>query len=265
MARWRRLHLAAMLPFAAGQTVSCATAGQGYKDAMAKPPAVPNGAFLTDALQCQASCASNPTCSHFTWFTDSHGCWLGFSKSELVAAPKAISGPKICKAPATPAPLPEPVPIAGDGDASVSTQAPKAFAQNTSRGGANISWIWWVLGAGVIVLVAIAACAFAFAQGKKKPKESARKRHMRRTQGMEEEAENDAEEADVERPLMPWEQRKLESRPSGSKKGFKAPDSFVRLPLTAQAPGFAPGFAPERVMEATQQLPGFPTNRYVVS
>lgn len=30
------------------------------------------------------------------------------------------------------------------------------------------------------------------------------------------------QEADVERPLMPWEQRKLESRPSGSNKGFKA-------------------------------------------
>eukprot|EP00435_Cladocopium_sp_Y103_P017787 s515_g4.t1 len=74
---------------------------------------------------------------------------------------------------------------------------------------------------------------------------------------MEEEAENDAEailaEADVERPLMPWEQRKLESRPSGSKMGFKAPDSFLRLPLTAQAPGFAPGFVPNHVMEATQQ------------
>eukprot|EP00913_Durusdinium_trenchii_P026268 g24647.t1 len=83
-------------------TVSCATFGQAYEDATAQAPALPNGAFLTDALQCQllgpkASpvCASNPMCEHFTWFTDTHGCWLG-KGSSLVMSPKAVSGPKHC-------------------------------------------------------------------------------------------------------------------------------------------------------------------------
>ena len=35
----------------------------------------------------------------------------------------------------------------------------------------------------------------------------------------------------MERPLMPWEQRKLESRPSGSKKGFKAWEPMWKLAL----------------------------------
>lgn len=79
---------------------------------------------------------------------------------------------------------------------------------------------------------------------------------------MEEVQEEDGEEPDVERPLMPWEQRKLQSRSNGTKMGFQAPDSFMRLPLTAQAPV---SFQPQHPMEATQQFPGLPSHRYIVS
>ena len=43
------------------------SAGARYKDAMAKAPALPNGAFLTDALQCQPL-GSNMTSSPPWWF-----------------------------------------------------------------------------------------------------------------------------------------------------------------------------------------------------
>eukprot|EP00434_Breviolum_minutum_P038159 symbB.v1.2.033840.t1/scaffold4260.1/size42279/5 len=284
----RGLRLAgAMLPLAGAQSVSCAAVGQGYKDAMAKAPALPNGAFLTDALQCQASCASNPTCIHFTWFTDTHGCWLGSESDSLVVAPKvgmlfrlgrwqpftrqcdfqAISGPKTCKAPEPTAPTPAPAlapapatpaPVVSSAGDETPRQTPKALAQNTFSRGLTHPTLWWALGAGVVLLAILAALAFA--QGKKKPKESARKRHMRRTQGMEEVPEEDGEEPDVERPLMPWEQRKLQSGSNGTKMGFQAPDSFMRLPLTAQAPV---SFQPQHPMEATQQFPGLPSHRYI--
>ena len=77
---------------------------------------------------------------------------------------------------------------------------------------------------------------------------------------MEEVQEEDGEEPDVERPLMPWEQRKLQSRSNGTKMGFQAPDSFMRLPLTAPV-----SFQPQHPMEATQQFPGLPSHRYIVS
>ncbi|CAK9088755.1 unnamed protein product [Durusdinium trenchii] len=268
-------------------TVSCATFGQAYEDATAQAPALPNGAFLTDALQCQNSCASNPMCEHFTWrrlstwlpsrrnihrphrallcfvsapfwFTDTHGCWLG-KGSSLVMSPKAVSGPKHCLS-TTATGATTAAPSAAATTALPVTGVTVPQVPSVPSAGSN-SWLWWPLGAGAIILVSLVSCMLV---GKKKPKESARKRHARRTQGMQEVEEDVEEPESVEKPLMPWEQRKLESR--SNKMGFQAPGSFMRLPLTAQRPQplSGPHLPPE--MEATQQLVALPpTGRYIVS
>ena len=41
-----------------------------------RPPGVPNGAYLLNALSCQQSCAANPWCLKFTWKRDTGGAQL---------------------------------------------------------------------------------------------------------------------------------------------------------------------------------------------
>ncbi|CAJ1371884.1 unnamed protein product [Effrenium voratum] len=227
---------AILLPLVAGKTPGCAVFGQGYKDAGA-PPALPNGAFLIDAASCQASCDSNPTCQHFTWLSSSHACWLGSESAELVQNLHAISGPKACSlAPAVPAPVPPTFEISP----VFVTEAPKVLAQPATQG--SNFWLWLLAAVLALLLCGLAAYHLG---GTKKVRESARKRHQRRTQGLHVVEEEEEDEAPVESPLMPWDQRKL---------GFQAPvDGFVRLPLQAST-------AP-----ASQQSDLFPTHRYVVS
>ncbi|CAE6968426.1 gag [Symbiodinium natans] len=246
---WRGLAVAPLVLTPAYGNPSCSVVGQAYQDAAPPVTGLPNGAFLTDATQCQSLCASNPSCQHFTWFTDNHGCWLGLDGQEgLVLAPHAVSGPKRCAAP-TSAPVvvgppsTSSVPLALPVPSLTSPPLPKApSGGETGRGpsgGGPAGWLLAVLACGLLLFAGFMAKNFLCRPSK--PKESARKRHMRRTQGMAPvEQEEEEEEMDVEKPMMPWEQRAQAAR-TGSSSNFPASTTggFARLPMedmTMQVP-----------------------------
>eukprot|EP00931_Biecheleriopsis_adriatica_P104569 TRINITY_DN79231_c0_g1_i1.p1 TRINITY_DN79231_c0_g1~~TRINITY_DN79231_c0_g1_i1.p1 ORF type:complete len:286 (+),score=49.59 TRINITY_DN79231_c0_g1_i1:249-1106(+) len=77
----------------------CVLNGQGYEDPAVKAL---NGGAPEDAASCQKLCAEDAHCAFFTFFNDSHGCWL-LGKEATIRDPAeswdafAVSGPKVCK------------------------------------------------------------------------------------------------------------------------------------------------------------------------
>lgn len=81
---------------------ACAVKGVSFSDPTVQTL---NGGQPMDAITCQKACAFTASCAHFTYYTDSKGCWLltaaaqlnekgddAFRPSEIYA----ISGPKEC-------------------------------------------------------------------------------------------------------------------------------------------------------------------------
>eukprot|EP00930_Biecheleria_cincta_P058632 TRINITY_DN44438_c0_g1_i1.p1 TRINITY_DN44438_c0_g1~~TRINITY_DN44438_c0_g1_i1.p1 ORF type:complete len:325 (-),score=53.55 TRINITY_DN44438_c0_g1_i1:6-980(-) len=291
---WRFLPL--LLHSASGAQPPCAVEGRGYKDPTLIPaPLTPNGAFLADAAACQMSCSIDPTCSYFTWYGNSHGCWLMGQGSTLAAERNAVSGPKVCPAKTevsttAPAALPSSTTAAseitawgahvsaGASDApsrnstsslrESETASQAADADSPSQSGHLPAWVVFVAGAlciGGFLLLCFrssgATCSWpcSFNSSTSQKKESARKRHMRNTRGMDAPpAVEEIEEVEPagEKPLMPWEQRQkdLEAASASASNaptwGFQAPasDGFQRIPLLeaglpaqqAQSPGTSP-------------------------
>eukprot|EP00439_Symbiodinium_sp_Y106_P006749 s1944_g1.t1 len=244
---WPGLAIAPWMLIPAYGNPVCSVTGQAYRDAAPPVQGLPNGAFMVDASACQALCASNPTCHHFTWYTNNHGCWLGQEAEGLVGAPQAVSGPKQC-APPTTAQAVEGPPATSLGPLVVKVPTltlaplPSDPAQDEPTESSQSGVLGWLVAACLVgLLLVVGFLGQRYFCRPSKPKESARKRHMRRTQGMAPaEPEDEDEEADVEKPMMPWEQRAQASRPVSSS-GFQASaaDGFVRLPLedaTMQVP-----------------------------
>lgn len=91
------LLLACMVGVAGAAVPECAQSGVGYKSALLTV----NGGFPVDASACQALCAQRADCAFFTFYTESHGCWLQDSDAQIgLDHPQAVSGPKVC--PTTP-------------------------------------------------------------------------------------------------------------------------------------------------------------------
>ena len=83
----------ALMPGVVGD-LTCAVQGMAYsQDNMAKTP---NGAFLATPDMCQSSCSLTVYCQYFTWYNDSHACWLFGNQAKLVAFHNATSGPRVC-------------------------------------------------------------------------------------------------------------------------------------------------------------------------
>ena len=55
-----------------------------------------NGGSLSSPLDCQASCSSQPTCLHWTFYNNTGGCWLQGANVTEFASEFAVSGPKLC-------------------------------------------------------------------------------------------------------------------------------------------------------------------------
>lgn len=77
----------------------CAMKGVSYSDPNIQTL---NGGQPPDAMTCQKACAFTASCLHFTYYTDSKGCWLMTEQAELNKkgdVPSeifAVSGPKVC-------------------------------------------------------------------------------------------------------------------------------------------------------------------------
>eukprot|EP00931_Biecheleriopsis_adriatica_P012276 TRINITY_DN1133_c0_g1_i2.p1 TRINITY_DN1133_c0_g1~~TRINITY_DN1133_c0_g1_i2.p1 ORF type:complete len:477 (-),score=73.46 TRINITY_DN1133_c0_g1_i2:59-1489(-) len=77
------------------EAVPCLRAGLGYNDPGRNDTA--NGAKLASAALCQLACQNRPFCEYFTWYSDTGGCWLQGTASELtVQHPHVYSGPVRC-------------------------------------------------------------------------------------------------------------------------------------------------------------------------
>jgi len=84
-------------PLAEAAVPACAVSNKGYMD---PDVSVVNGGIeINDALTCQQTCQSLPTCQVFTFYINSGGCWLQGIKGkalEVQDIPGTWSGPKDC-------------------------------------------------------------------------------------------------------------------------------------------------------------------------
>eukprot|EP00933_Yihiella_yeosuensis_P043917 TRINITY_DN3895_c0_g1_i2.p1 TRINITY_DN3895_c0_g1~~TRINITY_DN3895_c0_g1_i2.p1 ORF type:complete len:614 (+),score=204.52 TRINITY_DN3895_c0_g1_i2:88-1929(+) len=143
-------------------SVTCATVGTAFDDKLRDSPS--NMLKAGSAAECQALCQKQVYCDHFTWYTNSGGCWLEGNNATSFKSKWAVSGPTNCQgvkppvAPLVPAAATVPV-VAAD------------TTEKKSKGGFPV-WGWILIGLGALSL--IAGCAFFFMGGRGAAKKKGR-------------------------------------------------------------------------------------------
>mmetsp|Transcript_116494 Transcript_116494/g.163806 ORF Transcript_116494/g.163806 Transcript_116494/m.163806 type:complete len:273 (-) Transcript_116494:111-929(-) len=233
---------------------SCATKGVAYSTDRDTANALPNGAYVTDSVQCQTSCKTMPDCTHFTWKEDSFpggACFLFTQLGHEEPAEKSISGPKVCvendKEVATPTVVPVATPtlvpdailtppkvkkVEDLGTAPVLGAGPEI---STSGNGGN-TMVYGLIG-GIAGAVAVAGGAYYFMSGgKKKSKKS------KRAVGVEKEQQPMIEEA----PAQPAPSSSVAVTP-----GFEQYQGVSMYPMMGQQAQMTP------VPQYYQQVPNY--------
>eukprot|EP00930_Biecheleria_cincta_P045650 TRINITY_DN3145_c0_g1_i1.p1 TRINITY_DN3145_c0_g1~~TRINITY_DN3145_c0_g1_i1.p1 ORF type:complete len:1615 (-),score=264.69 TRINITY_DN3145_c0_g1_i1:94-4938(-) len=81
------------LQLSKGIRPNCSDVGLAYHDPLVTSL---NGGYLASSLDCQEACMLERDCGRFTYYANSHACWLLSAKSSLFPSTAAISGPKTC-------------------------------------------------------------------------------------------------------------------------------------------------------------------------
>eukprot|EP00930_Biecheleria_cincta_P081886 TRINITY_DN7133_c0_g1_i1.p1 TRINITY_DN7133_c0_g1~~TRINITY_DN7133_c0_g1_i1.p1 ORF type:complete len:714 (-),score=154.56 TRINITY_DN7133_c0_g1_i1:357-2498(-) len=141
-----------------GNEPACAVHGKGYNDPHRNSTI--NGLFLNSSLACQKLCQITAFCDRFTWYKDSHGCWLqGSNHDTEIESPFAVSGPAHCP-----------------NVASVLVKD-KEFTKDENEGPVQKedgSFPWWILLLIFSALLALVACACYCMGGEQKNKKKHR-------------------------------------------------------------------------------------------
>jgi len=135
---------------AAGAEPRCAVLGKAFDDPNVTYPTL----VLADAVACQASCAADPLCEVFTFYSNQGSCWHQTDKAKLITdlnstlAQVSVIGPKSCNQTNT---------KAGGGifvidDASSGKIFAAASGASETGGGSNV--VGWILGAAAVAIVA---------------------------------------------------------------------------------------------------------------
>lgn len=167
--------------------VPCYQEDMSYSDTSVKSV---NGAYQANAHTCQTLCKNTPSCSYFTFWRRSKGCWLLGPHAKLQRGKVgAISGPKACPPQTTAAPRSGPVsaPALGLADAALrggseaTTPSPvKGWVEQVATAGASslvlVSWrirmiiALSIAGFGLLCVAGICGSRLYKTRKKRKPK-----------------------------------------------------------------------------------------------